>query len=102
MSEQTETMRDLVNQTVTSALKKEQMSKQGAMGGASDQEIQLYESKIQKFESQFREKDREIDELRKEKRQAVDAEHKQSLELEEARREQDKQAKELKRLIQQA
>ena len=36
------------------------------------------------------EKDREIDELRKEKRQAVDAEHKQSLELEEARREQDK------------
>ena len=90
MSEQTETMRELVNQTVTSTLEREQAKKMQASAKgaekASAQEVQLFEQKIEKFENEVKEKEREVEILRREKRQAIDAEQKQTLELEEAKR----------------
>ena len=63
-------MRDLINQTVVSALQKEQSKKRLAdedddkKVGASAAQTRFFEQKIEQFEADFREKEREIDNLR--------------------------------------
>lgn len=98
-------MRELVNQTVMSALQKEEArkvqsgSKEDGESGASAAEKKFFLEKIEQFEAQFEENQREIENLRSQKRKVAEAEQQKARELQEARAAQEQQAKELKELI---
>lgn len=74
MSEQQTTMRDLINQTVVSAIQKEQATRkvldddEGNLGAANTAQTKFFEKKIEQFEAEFRDKEQEISNLRSEKR----------------------------------
>ena len=97
MSEQTSTMRELVNNTVASALDKETIKKSlapaDAPKGASPAQTKFFEQKIEQFESEFAEKEREIENLRTEKKTFAEGEQQKARELHEAKQVQEKQAK---------
>lgn len=64
-------MRDLVSQTVLTALQKEQtkrVAEPDAEKGASAQKTRYFEQRIEQFEAEFRDKEREMEKLRDEKR----------------------------------
>lgn len=94
MSSQQDTMRELVNQTVTSALHKEHSKKLNASPdeekGASAAQTKFFEQKIEQFEAEFREKEREIECLKNEKRDMVQDDSTKAKELHEAKMAQDK------------
>ena len=101
MDQQTSTMRDLVNQTVTSALEKKQLAPADAqLGGASPAQNKIFEERIAQSETELRDKTREIESLRTEKLNIAEAEAVKAQELREAQRNQEKTAKELQALIQ--
>ena len=94
-------MRDLVNQTVTSALEKKQLAPADAqLGGASVAQNKIFEERIAQSETELRDKTREIESLRTEKLNIAEAEAAKAQELREAQRNQEKTAKELQALIQ--
>ena len=74
MSEQQTTMRDLINQTVVSAIQKEQANRKvieddsSNLGAANSAQTKFFEKKIEQFEAEFRDKEQEIKNLRSEKR----------------------------------
>ena len=102
MASQTETMRDLVNQTVTSALEKKKLAPSDDKLGATPAQTKFFEEKIAQSEMELQKKTREIEALRSEKLGVVEAESVKARELHEAQRNQEKTAKELQALIQQS
>ena len=93
-------MRDLVNQTVTSALEKKQLAPADApLGGASPAQNKFFEEKIAQSETELRQKTKEIEALRSEKLSIAEAEAIKARELQDAQRNQEKTAKELQALI---
>ena len=94
-------MRDLVNQTVTTALEKKQLASADAKlgAGASPAQTKFYEEKIAQSETELREKNREIEALRSEKLNIAEAEALKARELHDAQRKQEKTALELQALI---
>ena len=103
MSEQQSTMRDLVNQTVLTALQKEQAKLPAASRddetGASAQKTRYFEQRIEQFEAEFQDKERELDRLREEKRTIQTSSSQQAEQLHDAKMQQEVQARELKQLV---
>jgi len=56
-----------------------------ASKGASAAQTRFFEQKIEQFEAEFRDKEREIDSLRHEKRQVTESEQTKARELHEAK-----------------
>ena len=71
-------------------------------GGASAAQTKFFEQKIEQYQQEFREKELEIEALRREKRTGLENENKASEELMASKREQEKQALELQKLVRQA
>ena len=95
MESQTETMRDLVNQTVTQALDKKHLAPSDGQVGASPAQTKFFEQKIAQSETELREKNIEIEALRNERLGSADADSVKARELHETKRLQEKTARDL-------
>jgi len=86
MRDQQNTMRELVNQTVMSALQKEEERKGQPAAtteeiGASAAEKKFFLEKIEQFEAQFEDNQREIESLKSQKRKVAESEAQKVREL---------------------